>query len=92
MKMYIELTQEEIQRKIPYAMVCEGMCGASWNTGRRKRLMKETFTEEEIAKLSKLKAQAYSWYLVKGVPMNGVKMTLGTLALWQKLGDFCASL
>ena len=91
MKMYVELSHDEVVKKIPYAVVCEGRYGKDWNTGRRKRLWKEQFTEEEQKAATRLFQQSRTWYLVKGVP-DSVKMTLGTLALWHKLGAFCASI
>lgn len=91
MKLYISLTHDEIQEQIPYAVVAETMSGAYWNTGKRKRLMKQYFTESEIEAIYRLHKQAYSWYLVKGVP-DEVKMTLNTYQLWHKLADFCCML
>jgi hypothetical protein len=90
-KTYITLNREEINQQIPYALVCETMSGAKWNTGRRKRLMKERFTESEREKIYKLHKQAHSWYLVKGVP-DELKLSVKTMLLWQKLADFCCEL
>jgi hypothetical protein len=91
MKFYIGLNREEIQSKIPYSVVAETMSGAKWNTGRRKRLMKEQFTEAEIEATYRLHRQARDWYLYKGVPEE-VQMTLKTYDLWQKLGNFCCEI
>lgn len=91
MKLYISLNREEIMEQIPYAVVAETMSGARWNTGKRKRLMKQHFTESEIEATYRLHKQAYSWYLVKGVP-DEVKMTLATYQLWHKLASFCCML
>lgn len=91
MKLYISLNQDEIYEQIPYAIVAETMSGARWNTGHRRRLMKQQFTEAEIEATYRLHKQAYSWYLVKGVP-EAVKMTLNTYHLWQKLANFCGGL
>ena len=91
MKLYISLNQDEIQERIPYAVVAETMSGAKWNTGRRRRLMKQQFTEAEIEATYRLHKQAYRWYLVKGVPEE-VKMTMNTYYLWQKLANFCGGL
>ena len=92
MKLYLEFDHDEIQRELPYAIIAETMSRAIWNTERRKRLFAQTFTERERDKISKIHAQAYSWYLVKGVPQGGVKMTPATYQLWHKLADFCANL
>lgn len=91
MKFYIELDREEIQDKIPYALVCVTRFGRTWDTLRRKRRWKEEFTESERKSAGKLFDLARQWYLGKGVP-DSVKMTPGTLSLWGKLGDFCSSL
>lgn len=92
MKMYIELSHDEIQKEIPYYIIAEITSRAIWNTGRRKRLFASLFTEAERDMVSKIKAQAHSWALVKGVPLEGVKMTISTYRLWHKLADFCATL
>lgn len=91
MKLYLEFSHDEIQREIPYAIIAETMSRSVWNTGKRKRLFAQMFTERERDKIRGIHSQAYSWYLVKGVPDN-VKMTLATYRLWHKLADFCASL
>lgn len=91
MKLYISLNHDEIQERIPYPIVAETMSRAVWNTGKRKRLMKQYFTESEIEAIYRLHKQAYSWYLVKGVS-DEVKMTLHTYELWQRLANFCCML
>ena len=91
MKLYISFNADEIRKEIPYAIVAETMSGAKWNTGRRKRLMKELFTESEIEAIYRLHKQAYSWHLVKGVPEK-INMTLNTYHLWHKLANFCYEL
>lgn len=90
-KTYIILDREEINKQIPYALVCETMGGARWNTGRRKRMMKEQFTETEIDAIYRLHKQAYNWCFVKGAP-DELKIAPYTLILWQKLAAFCCSL
>lgn len=91
MKLYISLNQDEIREQIPFAIIAEAMSGAKWNTGRRRRLMKGLFTEAEIKASYHIHKQAYSWYLVKGVPEE-VKMTMNTYRLWHKLAGFCSAL
>lgn len=88
---YITLTHDEVNEKIPYAMICEMRYGARWETGRRRRAWLAQFTEAEREAAGKLFKQAHTWYLVKGVP-DEVKMRVTTLALWMKLGEFCGSL
>ena len=91
MKFYIALNRDEIQERIPYAIVAETMSGARWGTGKRKRLMKVFFTEAEIEAIYRLHKQAHSWYCVKGVP-DEVKMSVNTYNLWQKLANFCCEI
>lgn len=91
MRMFIELSREEIGAKIPYAIVCETMQSSRWDTGKRKKLMKEEFTEKEIKAIYVMKEQARIWFLVKGVP-DTLKILPKTLDLWQRLGNFCANI
>ena len=91
MNFYLSLNRDEIQERIPYAIVAETMSGSRWGTGRRKRLMKQWFTEAEIEAIYRLHKQAYSWYCVKGVPEE-VKMSVSTYQLWQKLANFCCEI
>lgn len=90
-KTYIILNRDEIRAQIPYALVCETMSGAKWNTGRRKRLMKERFTEAEREKIYKLHKQARNWHLIKGMP-DELKLSVNTLLLWHELANFCCEL
>lgn len=85
------LSSEEVQRTIPYALICETMYGATWETGTRRRRWAAEFTESERNACYKLRAQAHRWYLSTGIP-DEVTMALSTMNLWQKLGAFCASL
>ena len=87
----IVLNREEIQHTINYPLICETMCGAAWQTGKRRRRWREEFTESERRACYHLKAMAYKWYLRTGGP-NKLTMTLNTMALWKKLEAFCASL
>lgn len=88
---YLTLTHDEVNERIPYAVVAETMSGSRWNTGKRKRLMKQFFTDSEIDAIYRLHKQAYDWYLRKGVP-DEVKMTMSTYHLWQKLANFCCEI
>lgn len=91
MKVMLVLDHDEICKEIPYALICVAHEGARWNTGRRKRYWKQAFTEQERSASNRLFRQAKSWYLTKGVP-ESLSLTANTLALWKKLGEFCASL
>lgn len=92
MKIYMELSHDEVQRLIPYMIVAETTSRSVWNTGRRKRLWAASFTPSEREKLLKMSTQAKRWALVTGVPLAGVKMTANTYNLWERFGQFCAEL
>ena len=88
---YLVLDRDEINAQIPYAVVCEGMSGARWNTTKRVRLMKQRFTETEIDAIYRMHKQARTWYLVKGVPEE-LRIAPHTLALWHRLAAFCCEI
>jgi hypothetical protein len=88
---YLVLNRDEIHNQIPYSVVAETMGGARWNTGKRKRLMKQYFTETEIDAIYRMHKQAHSWYCVKGVP-DELRITPHILALWHKLAAFCCEI
>lgn len=90
-RIMIVMTADEIRDTIQYAMICQTMLGSAWETSRRRRLWKEAFTEREREACLKLRNQARQWYLVKGVP-DEVTMAMTTLDLWNRLGEFCASI
>ena len=92
MKLYVELSYDEIQKELPYLLIAETTSRAIWDTGKRKRLMKQTFTDQEREGIRRIRQQAHLWALCTGVPKDGVKMTVNTYQLWGKLGVFCASL
>ena len=90
MTFHIELTQREVYEKIPFPIVVEAVEGAVWNTGKRRRMQKEWFTDKELHKLSDLKKLAHRWYFTTGVPRDGVRMSVETYQLWQKFCLFCS--
>lgn len=89
--LYLSFSREEIKEQIPYAIVAETMSSSKWNTGRRKRLMKEQFIEPEIDIIYRLGKQAHRWHLTTGVPEE-LKLTLHTFQMWTRLANFCAEL
>lgn len=68
MKTMVTLTHEEAQNHLAYALICETMEGAFWNSGRRRRMYNKTFTETEQRQIPRIKAAAHKWCLVTGVP------------------------
>lgn len=90
-KMKLVFTRDEIERNIPYAMICESRYGSSWDTMRRKRAWKFQFTESEQRTADKLFKLAHTWYLVKGLP-DEYEMTFEKYELWGKIARFCAEL
>ena len=85
------LTRKQVERDIPFKMVCEARNGSRWDTFTRKRRWAAEFTSAEMTAATTLFRQAQNWTLGKGVPAS-VRMTETTFDLWKKLGDFCASL
>lgn len=90
-RMYLEMERDEIEEKLPYGVICEAKGGSRWNTMRRRRRWTKEFSEKEREAASEIFRKAHSWMLVKGTP-DKVRMTLSTYGLWQKLGEFCASI
>lgn len=89
---YMVLTAEQVERDIPYKVVCEARYGVRWDTGTRKRRWQDEFSNAERVAAERLFRQAHRWTLTSGVPCKGVEMSSTVYYLWQKLGDFCASL
>lgn len=85
------LTREQVERDIPYKMVCEARNSSRWDAFTRKRRWAAEFTSAETTAATTLFRQAQNWTLGKGVPAS-VRMTETMFDLWKKLGDFCASL
>lgn len=88
---YIVMDRDEINQNIPYPVVAETMSGSRWDTGKRKRMMKERFDETEINAIYRMYKQARQWYLIKGVP-DELRITPHILALWHKLASFCCEI
>lgn len=44
MDVMVEMTHDEVQNNLCYALICETMEGSRWNSGRRRRLYSQTFT------------------------------------------------
>lgn len=85
----IEFTRDEVERLIPYRIVCETRESSVWDTMRRRRNWIAWFSDSEREACKRLFSQAHTWYLVKEVP-DDVTMSSKTFDLWQKLGEFCA--
>ena len=90
-EVYLVLSNDEVNARIPYQVICEGRYGSHWNTMHRKRRWLTEFTEEERAAASRLFDMAYTWAMRTGVP-DTVRVQPSTLALWLKLGALCASI
>lgn len=90
-EVFIKFTQSEIQNEILYGLICTTRESSIWGTAHRRRRWLLEFTASEREACTRLFSQAHSWYLTKGVS-DEVMMTMKTYGLWQKLGNFCASL
>jgi hypothetical protein len=52
MDVMVEMTHDEVQNNLCYALICETMEGSRWNSGRRRRLYSQTFTRSEQQRIS----------------------------------------
>lgn len=86
----VTMNREEVQRNIPYAMICETREGARWCGNKLSRRYESEFTPHEREECEYLFTLSHKWHLKTGVP-DFVKMTASTMALWNKLGEFCAT-
>lgn len=50
----IELTHDDVQNELAYALICETMEGAYWNSGRRRRMFSKAFTRSEQQRIDKV--------------------------------------
>lgn len=91
MDVMVEMTHDEVQNNLCYALICETMEGSRRNSGRRRRLYSQTFTRSEQQRISHIKSTAHKWYLVTGVPEK-VRMSYDNYLLWQRLAAFCAEI
>lgn len=90
-KRMMKLTAEEVRVNIPYDLICYARYGSAWHTGRRRRTWLTDFSESEREAAGRLFRMAHNWTVGRGVP-DTVRMSRKTFHLWQKLGDFCASI
>ena len=89
-KEMMKLSSTEVHAAIPYSMICMTRYGSSWDTGRRRRAWLSDFSEKERKAAARLFPKARDWTVGRGVP-KVVQMSTKTFFLWQKLGEFCAS-
>lgn len=87
-KRMMKLTVEEVRANIPYDLICMVRYGCS---GRCRRAWLADFSKSEREAAGRLFRMAHNWTVGRGVP-NTVQMSRKTFHLWQKLGDFCASI
>lgn len=85
----ITFSSDEVNQKIPYALICQVRYGSMWNVSKNQREYEKKFTEEEREEAETIFRQAHKWYTTSGVP-NQVSMLMRTFVLWLKLGEFCA--
>ena len=91
MKMEVVFSKEEIPDIIPYQMIWATRYSSIWNTMRRKRRWTEEFSSYERERANAMCRQTYNWMCTTGLPET-IKMSCGTLDLWLRLAEFCASL
>lgn len=90
-KIMLVMTHEEVNENIAYNLICFTRYGSAWDTGRRRRAWLNDFSESEREAAGRLFRMAHNWTVGRGVP-DTVQMSRKTFHLWQKLGDFCASI
>lgn len=90
-KIMLVMTHEEVNANIAYSLICFARYGSAWDTGRRRRAWLADFSESEREAAGRLFRMAHDWTVGRGVP-DTVQMSRKTFHLWQKLGDFCASI
>ena len=90
-KRMMKLTVEEVRANIPYDLICMVRYGCTWSSGRCRRAWLTDFSESEREAAGRLFCMAHNWTVGRGVP-DTVQMSRKTFHLWQKLGDFCASI
>lgn len=90
-KIMLVMTHEEVDTNIAYSLICMVRYGCTWSSGRRRRAWLADFSESEREAAGRLFRMAHNWTVGRGVP-DTVQMSRKTFNLWQKLGDFCASI
>lgn len=90
MQLMISMARDEIRDSLPYQIIDETARRSIWNTGRRKRLFAERFTNDEQETCASIITQAKQW-VHHGCPENTV-MHPNTLKLWFRLAEFCCCL
>jgi len=85
----IKLTKAEIQKKIPYALISKTMESTLWGTEQRKQAWEKTFTKEEQIMCERMGRTAQSWS--NGKMPESYITNEASLALWQRLAEFCTS-
>jgi hypothetical protein len=89
MEIAYKLNREELNDKIPYAVIVE-----RWekkNFGREKAKYWEEFSPKERRELVKWNTKFYKWYLVKGLP-DFAYFNEEDLKLLERAGNFFASI
>jgi hypothetical protein len=91
MTVMVELSREELQQRIPYALICETRYGSRWDTFTRRRKWKAATDEAARRRLARLFKKAHEWTLTRGVP-DTYRMRMNELSDWDFLASFCYSL
>jgi len=84
-QMSVEYSRDEINQKIPYAIIVEGR--EKKNYGRVKREYLKEFNIKERQTIGVYYNIFYKWYLVKGVP-DSYHFTIKNLQLLDRAGNF----
>lgn len=87
----IVFSNAEVNKEIPYNLICQTRYSSIWNTMRRKLIWNAEFSDVERSKAEKIFNQAHNWSVGRGIPET-VRMDIFTYNLWDKIATFCMSL
>ena len=70
----IELSHDDVQNELAYALICETMEGAYWNSGRRRRMFSKAFTRSEQQRISNIKAKTLKGVCIMNKTVPTIEM------------------
>jgi len=86
----ISLSRDDILNgALGYQIICETRESSVWDTRRCKNLWMSEFDSREREETEAIFKQCHSWYLKKGVPLEGITVSVDRLKLWYKIEEFC---
>lgn len=89
-KLQLALTEDEAEKNLMCGLLCQTRYGARWQTGKRRRLWEQQFTEDERKQAEIIFAACRRWFLKSG--SAPVTLDIKIYDLWMRLIAFCGSL